>query len=603
MQIGRNVLDGDVHALIFSGPVHRLHGHQVDDALEVVAEADWNLDRDGVCAKASAERLEAEVKVSTKLVHLVDQAHARHAVTVGLAPHGFGLRFNAFLAVEHCHCAIEHAERALHFDGEVNVSRGVDQIDLVIIATEGVRASGCSTLDGDAALLLFLQAVHGGGAFMHFTDLVDLACVEKNALSDGGLTSVDVGADSDIANLIEVNGHWSLSVEVGEKKLDWGGYRGVADATSRKAVRVLSAALAGANQGFVRNAQCASGGAHLFHPASAVLNIARGWLEFRHMVCKERVHAAHVQFAGELGGHGSEGDWQVAPLAAKLKADGDAVRRRGAPADRWKLQAIARERVGFIDDPNARFRKACLQRFAVTGASALAVEGDPRVDSMFNRGNAHAFNMAHRGHEVDGGFVGDLRRLRVELARVNGTNAQFQARHVALGQRGAQHACGDTQGGRIVPNRKRQGFRMPRITDRRQCRRRAECRKQGGIGLPCAGRTGARGCKRTHAALKMAQWMTNRIFRALEFFAVFNRDAMSTVGRGATHRGCKRAPQAGRADVRQGRFAHFGQHKHRAAHAEWAKQRAVAGFVDACVEEWHVGEGTGKVCSKPLKWA
>ena len=221
------------------------------------------------------------------------------------------------------------------------------------------------------------------------------------------------------------------------------------------------------------------------------------------MVCKERVHAAHVQFAGELGGHGSEGDWQVAPLAAKLKADGDAVRRRGAPADRWKLQAIARERVGFIDDPNARFRKACLQRFAVTGASALAVEGDPRVDSMFNRGNAHAFNMAHRGHEVDGGLVGDLCRLRVELARVNGTNAQFQARHIAFRQRGAQHACGDTQGGRIVPNRKRQGFRMPRITDRRRCRRGAECRKQGGIGLPSAGRTGARGCKRTHAALKM----------------------------------------------------------------------------------------------------
>ena len=144
---------------------------------------------------------------------------------------------------------------------------------------------------------------------------------------------------------------------------------------------------------------------------------------------------------------------------------------------------------------------------------------------------------------------------------------------------------------------------MPRITDRRWCWRGAECCKQGSIGLPCIGRTGARGCKRTHAALKMAQWMTNRIFRALEFLTVFNSDAMSTVSGGATHRGCKRAPQAGRADVSQGGFAHFGQHKHRAAHAEWAKQRAVAGFVDACVEEWHVGEGTGKVCSKPLKWA
>ena len=134
---------------------------------------------------------------------------------------------------------------------------------------------------------------------------------------------------------------------------------------------------------------------------------------------------------------------------------------------------------------------------------------------------------------------------------------------------------------------------MPRITDRRRCRRRAECCKQGGIGFPCSGRTRARGCKRTHAAFKMAQWMTNGIFRALEFFAVFNSDAMSTVSGGATHRGCQRAPQAGRANVRQGGFAHFGQHKHRAAHAEWAQQRAVAGFVDACVEKWHVGRVRG----------
>jgi hypothetical protein len=47
----------------------------------------------------------------------------------------------------------------------------------------------------------------------------------------------------------------------------------------------------------------------------------------------------------------------------------------------------------------------------------------------------------------------------------------------------------------------------------------------------------------------MTQWMTNGILRALEFLAVFNSDAMSTIGGGATHRGRKRAPQAGRADV------------------------------------------------------
>ena len=285
------------------------------------------------------------------------------------------------------------------------MSRGVDQVDLVIIATEGVRASGCSTLDGDAALLLFLQTVHGGGAFVHFTDLVDLACVEEDALGDGGLASVDVGADADIANLVEVNSHWSLSVEVGEKKLDWGGYRAAADATSPAHRGLLSAALAAANEGFVRNTQVAGGRSHLFHPAPAILNIARGWLQFWHMSCKECVHPAHVQFAGELGGHRGESDRQVSSLAAEFKTDGDAMGRHGARAARWKLEAVARECIGLVNDSNAGLGEACLERFAVTGSSALTVECDPPINPMFGGGESYAFYMTHGGHEVDGCLV------------------------------------------------------------------------------------------------------------------------------------------------------------------------------------------------------
>jgi hypothetical protein len=72
-----------------------------------------------------------EVEVGAGAVHLVDEADARHAVLVGLAPHGLGLRLDAGDPVEHRDRAVEHAQRALHLDGEVDVAGGVDDVDLV----------------------------------------------------------------------------------------------------------------------------------------------------------------------------------------------------------------------------------------------------------------------------------------------------------------------------------------------------------------------------------------------------------------------------------------------------------------------------------------
>jgi len=52
-----------------------------------------------------------------------------HVVLVGLAPDLLGLRLHAFLAVEDGNGAIENTERTLYLDGEVDVSRGVDDVD------------------------------------------------------------------------------------------------------------------------------------------------------------------------------------------------------------------------------------------------------------------------------------------------------------------------------------------------------------------------------------------------------------------------------------------------------------------------------------------
>ena len=64
------------------------------------------------------------VEVGAGAVHLVDERKARHGVLVGLAPDGLGLRLHAADRAQHEHRAVEHAQRTLDFDGEVDVSRG-----------------------------------------------------------------------------------------------------------------------------------------------------------------------------------------------------------------------------------------------------------------------------------------------------------------------------------------------------------------------------------------------------------------------------------------------------------------------------------------------
>jgi len=71
--------------------------------------------------------------------HLVQKAHAQHTVFIDLAPHGLTLQLHARHAIED----------ALHFQREVHVSKGVDDVDAVILPLE----RGGDENDGDFALL------------------------------------------------------------------------------------------------------------------------------------------------------------------------------------------------------------------------------------------------------------------------------------------------------------------------------------------------------------------------------------------------------------------------------------------------------------------
>ena len=146
------------------------------------------------------------LEVRADAVHLVDEADARHAVLVGLAPDGLRLRLDAGDRVEHGDRAVEHAQRALDFGGEVDVARRVDDVDAVIAPEAGGRGGR----DRDAALLLLLHPVHDGGAFVDLADLVRDPGVEQDPFGRGRLAGIDVGHDADVPRLVLVMLAWPL---------------------------------------------------------------------------------------------------------------------------------------------------------------------------------------------------------------------------------------------------------------------------------------------------------------------------------------------------------------------------------------------------------
>jgi hypothetical protein len=192
--VGWNVADDVVgaHGFVFVGD--RLHPDEIDHADELVFCADRQLNRHWVALQLGFDLRQGFFEVRADAVHLVDEADARDAIFIGLTPHGFRLRLDTRNGIEHGARAIEDAQRALDFDGEVDVPGCIDDVDAVI-APEA-RRRGRS--DRDAAFLFLLHPVHDGGAFVDFTDFVRNPGVEEDPLGGGRLPGIDVGHDADV---------------------------------------------------------------------------------------------------------------------------------------------------------------------------------------------------------------------------------------------------------------------------------------------------------------------------------------------------------------------------------------------------------------------
>ena len=199
-EVGRDLLDRVVLTLLgLAAPGQRPHADQIDDADVVALEPDRDLQHQRRGVEARHHHVDTAEEVRTGAVELVDEAHTRDVVLVGLAPDVLGLRLHAGDTVVDRDGAVEHAQRPLHLDREVDVTGRVDDLDRVALPLTLGGGGG----DGDATLLLLLHPVHDGSALVDFTDLVRDTGVEQDPLGRGRLTGVDVRHDADVADLGE----------------------------------------------------------------------------------------------------------------------------------------------------------------------------------------------------------------------------------------------------------------------------------------------------------------------------------------------------------------------------------------------------------------
>jgi hypothetical protein len=201
-QVGRDLEDLPLGILVVRIPHQGLHVDQVDHALEIVLRTDRNLHRQRARAEALPDHVDAAHEIGAAAVHLVDITEARHVVVVGEAPVGLRLRLDTGHAIEYHDRTVQHAQRTIHLDGEVDVPRGVDQVDL-LVAPEGGNGGA---LDGNAALLFLFQVVRGRRGLqilgvMDIDDRVLAARVIQDALGRRRLAGVDVGDDADVADV------------------------------------------------------------------------------------------------------------------------------------------------------------------------------------------------------------------------------------------------------------------------------------------------------------------------------------------------------------------------------------------------------------------
>ena len=119
--------------LIVFVPVDRLHLDEIDNTRKVFFGAYGQLNRNAPRPKTLLNLVYHAQKIRTGAIHLVNEDDSRHLIFIRLPPDGLRLWLNARSPTKHHHSPIQNPEAPFDFNGEINVSGRIDDIDAMLL--------------------------------------------------------------------------------------------------------------------------------------------------------------------------------------------------------------------------------------------------------------------------------------------------------------------------------------------------------------------------------------------------------------------------------------------------------------------------------------
>jgi hypothetical protein len=131
-------------------------------------------------------------------VAFVYESDPGNLVSHHLPVNGNRLRLDPADGAQHQNGPVKDSEGAFHFDGEIDVTRRINNIDRVIAP----RAISRGRLDGDSALLFEVHEIHCGAHSifsLHIVYGVNAPGVEQDSLRESRFPGIYVRADADVS--------------------------------------------------------------------------------------------------------------------------------------------------------------------------------------------------------------------------------------------------------------------------------------------------------------------------------------------------------------------------------------------------------------------
>ncbi|PRD36405.1 UNVERIFIED_CONTAM: hypothetical protein NCL1_08904 [Trichonephila clavipes] len=147
------------------------------------------------------------LRLGLRQVDLVQHRHDLETLLDGGVAVGDRLRLHALGGIDHQQRAFAGGQRTADLVGEVDMARGIDEVELVLLAADFRRVvqRHRMRLDGDAALALKVHGIKDLG--LHFTVFETAADLDE-AVGQRRLAVVDVGDDGKVADVLDIgHGH------------------------------------------------------------------------------------------------------------------------------------------------------------------------------------------------------------------------------------------------------------------------------------------------------------------------------------------------------------------------------------------------------------